>query len=190
MWNLALNRISEWRGGGFNLRPSGYETCSFRPTGLGGLVEFDRFLYLPGKMGRHRRRPGKPPLTVKSESVGFRWYRTRTSSDLPGDFFRALGRRCRKPTGVPPARIEELFEYRSERDLFVSTQGPQEVSPHRSGMHWPCLRLQLTPVVCDSHLDATSGLVTYDQTSFLHPSQMMRQATAVIAHRQRELVLP
>jgi hypothetical protein len=36
-------RISEWRGEDLNLRPSGYETYSFRPTGLDGLIELARF---------------------------------------------------------------------------------------------------------------------------------------------------
>ena len=39
-----------WRGEDLNLRPSGYETYSFRPTGLYGLIEFVRFSSLPGEM--------------------------------------------------------------------------------------------------------------------------------------------
>jgi hypothetical protein len=44
---------SEWRGEDLNLRPSGYETYSIRPTGLYGLIEFVRFADLPGEMRRH-----------------------------------------------------------------------------------------------------------------------------------------
>src|ERR1700733_12635273 len=52
-------------------QPSGYETYSFRPTGLYGLIEFVRFGYLPGEMRRNPPPPGKRPVTSKSESVGF-----------------------------------------------------------------------------------------------------------------------
>jgi len=48
-----------------------YETGSFRPTGLYGLIEFVRFGSLAGIMKRHPARPGKRPVTSKTESVGF-----------------------------------------------------------------------------------------------------------------------
>lgn len=65
--------IHLWRGEDLKLRPSGYETYSFCPTGLCVLSELDGFGDLAWVMRHHPRRAAERLTTLNSESVGFSW---------------------------------------------------------------------------------------------------------------------
>jgi hypothetical protein len=102
-----------------------YETYAVRPTGFYGLNMFVRFVLLPGEMGRHPPRPGKRPVTSKSESVGFSWDPTDLRA-IFGSFSRGPRDACFASGRGPSGRFLErasLLVHGAQLSAVVETGG-------------------------------------------------------------------